>query len=214
MEILVKRGNNMKNLIKKGFTLVELLVVISIIGLLSTIAIVSLGSARAKSRDTKRIADMKQVSTALEQYYSDQGGYPSVGTAPTWPATAPSNTAGNDVILGSTNADVLSNTNAAASGTACTTTCGSFSTAGVAGIGTTVYMGNLPSYPTPGRSGTSSVCTSFALGAAYCYTSNASWAAGVFATDYRIFWELEATNPAANLNGTNCTTSNTGVVCS
>ena len=68
---------------KKGFTLVELLVVIAIIGMLSTIAVVSLGSARAKARDAKRIADMRQVSAALEIYYSDQSGYPIYGTAGT-----------------------------------------------------------------------------------------------------------------------------------
>jgi len=200
----------MKNLTKKGFTLVELLVVISIIGLLSTIAIVSLGSARAKSRDTKRIADMKQLSTALEQYYSDQGGYPSVTTAPAWPATLPSSTAGNDVILGSTNAKVLASGNAAAAGAAAGT--GSFgSTANATG---TVYMGNVPSYPTPGQSGKTADCNGWGGSAAYCYTSNTTWAAATFSTDYRLFWELEAQNPAANLNGTNCTTSNTGVTCS
>jgi general secretion pathway protein G len=61
---------------KKGFTLIELLVVIAIIGLLSTLAIVSLNSARQKSRDAKRVADIKQVQTALELYYNDNFGYP------------------------------------------------------------------------------------------------------------------------------------------
>jgi prepilin-type N-terminal cleavage/methylation domain len=55
---------------RRAFTLVELLVVISIIGLLSTIATVSLSSARAKSRDTKRMADLRQISTAIELFYS------------------------------------------------------------------------------------------------------------------------------------------------
>jgi len=64
---------------KKGFTLLELLVVISIIGLLSTIAISSMSSARARSRDAKRIADLKQVSTALELYVIDNGAYPTCG---------------------------------------------------------------------------------------------------------------------------------------
>ncbi len=62
---------------KKGFTLIELLVVIAIIGLLSTLAIVALNSARQKSRDAKRVADVKQIQTALELYYNDNFGYPA-----------------------------------------------------------------------------------------------------------------------------------------
>jgi len=62
---------------KKGFTLIELLVVIAIIGLLSTLSVVALNSARQKSRDAKRVADVKQIQTALELYYNDNNGYPS-----------------------------------------------------------------------------------------------------------------------------------------
>lgn len=62
---------------KKGFTLIELLVVIAIIGLLSTLAVIALGSAREKSRDAKRLSDLKQVQTALELYYTDNNEYPA-----------------------------------------------------------------------------------------------------------------------------------------
>ena len=62
---------------KRGFTLIELLVVVAIIGLLSTLAVVALGSARAKSRDAKRLSDLKQIQTALELYYTDKGSYPA-----------------------------------------------------------------------------------------------------------------------------------------
>ena len=61
---------------KKGFTLIELLVVIAIIGLLSTLAVVALGSARQKARDAKRVSDLKQIQTALELYYTDKNAYP------------------------------------------------------------------------------------------------------------------------------------------
>ncbi|MCX6793222.1 MAG: prepilin-type N-terminal cleavage/methylation domain-containing protein [Candidatus Falkowbacteria bacterium] len=66
--------------IKLGFTLIELLVVIAIIGVLSTMAIIALGSARAKARDSKRVADIKQISTALELYYADNSNYPTTMT--------------------------------------------------------------------------------------------------------------------------------------
>ncbi len=62
---------------QRGFTLIELLVVIAIIGLLSTLAVVSLNSAREKARDAKRLADVKQVQTALELYYTDNNAYPA-----------------------------------------------------------------------------------------------------------------------------------------
>ncbi|MCX6793221.1 MAG: prepilin-type N-terminal cleavage/methylation domain-containing protein [Candidatus Falkowbacteria bacterium] len=69
-----------KSYSKKGFTLIELLVVIAIIGVLSTMAIIALGNARAKARDAKRVADIKQISTALELYYADNNSYPTIIT--------------------------------------------------------------------------------------------------------------------------------------
>ena len=66
---------------RKGFTLIELLVVIAIIGLLSTLAVVALNGARAKARDAKRVADIRQVQTALDLYSNDSAGYPGVAAA-------------------------------------------------------------------------------------------------------------------------------------
>ncbi len=62
----------------RGFTLIELLVVISIIGLLSSIVLTSVNSARAKARDARRIADLKQIQLALELYYADNNAYPFI----------------------------------------------------------------------------------------------------------------------------------------
>lgn len=58
---------------KKGFTLIELLVVIAVIGMLASIVLVSLGPTRAKARDSKRIAEVRQMGVALEQEAADGG---------------------------------------------------------------------------------------------------------------------------------------------
>lgn len=63
-----------RKLNQKGFTLIELLVVIAIIGILSTMAVVALTGANTKARDSKRMADLKVLQTAVEMYISDNGG--------------------------------------------------------------------------------------------------------------------------------------------
>jgi prepilin-type N-terminal cleavage/methylation domain-containing protein len=112
---MVKASNN------KGFTLIELLVVIAIIGLLSTLAVVALNSARQKSRDSKRVADIKQIQTSLELYFADQNGYPT--------AASPG------VELGSTSYKSLCSN-------------GGYKAACVSGTDTT-YMGLVPQKPSP-----------------------------------------------------------------
>lgn len=62
---------------QKGFTLTELLVTISIIGLLASILLTSVFKARAKARDTKRVADLKQIQKGLELYKQLNGTLPS-----------------------------------------------------------------------------------------------------------------------------------------
>ncbi|MFA5644536.1 MAG: type II secretion system protein [Patescibacteria group bacterium] len=73
---MVKLLRMQKPIFKTAFTLVELLVVIAIIGILATLAIVAIQNTRKNARDTKRMADIKQIQTALELYFNDNGSYP------------------------------------------------------------------------------------------------------------------------------------------
>ncbi len=62
--------------LKNGFTLVELLIVMSIIGVLAAVGLGSFTSAQMRGRDAQRKSDLKQVSHALELYCADYGKYP------------------------------------------------------------------------------------------------------------------------------------------
>jgi prepilin-type N-terminal cleavage/methylation domain-containing protein len=65
---------------EKGFTLIELLVAVSILAIISTLAIANFSGAQSKARDAQRKSDFKIVREALEQYKSDKGSYPVTGT--------------------------------------------------------------------------------------------------------------------------------------
>lgn len=64
-----------------GFTLVELMVVIAIIGILATLIMVTLDNTKSTARNTRRLADIKQLQLALKMYYNDNGTYPTAITA-------------------------------------------------------------------------------------------------------------------------------------
>jgi type IV pilus assembly protein PilA len=65
-----------RKLNKKGFTLIELMIVIAIIGILAAIAIPQFASYRQKSYNSASQSDLRNVKTNLEAYYADYQEYP------------------------------------------------------------------------------------------------------------------------------------------
>lgn len=62
---------------RRGFTLFELLVSISIIGILIALGTVSFSTAQQSGRDSRRRSDVTGIRNALEQYYAINSGYPA-----------------------------------------------------------------------------------------------------------------------------------------
>jgi general secretion pathway protein G len=65
----------MKNF-KKGFTLVEMLIVVVIIGILSAALLPRLQGAQSSARDAARRSDLNQLGSAILSYYNNRGEYP------------------------------------------------------------------------------------------------------------------------------------------
>ena len=78
------KNQSVNNSQLSGFTLIEILVVISIIGFIATSAIYALNNARAKARDARRLSDIKTISKAVEMYYDDNDTYPGNGDGWHW----------------------------------------------------------------------------------------------------------------------------------
>jgi type II secretion system protein G len=70
----------MKIKFKKGFTLIELMVVVIIIAILTSIVMASFAQAKAKSRDAKRISDLAQLQLALELGFDKCNSFPQAST--------------------------------------------------------------------------------------------------------------------------------------
>jgi type II secretion system protein G len=62
---------------QSGFTLVELLIVIVVIGILATLVITTYSGIQSKARDTKRQTDINALQGQLEAYYAQNGKYPT-----------------------------------------------------------------------------------------------------------------------------------------
>lgn len=65
---------------QKGFTIVELLIVIVVIGILAALVLNTFAGVQRRARDTQRRTDVNSIATNLEVYYNDNGGYPLAAT--------------------------------------------------------------------------------------------------------------------------------------
>lgn len=73
---------------RSGFTLIEILVTVTIIAVLLSIAAVSYRSINQRSRDARRKSDVEQLRSSLEMYRTDNGSYPTdVGWDSSWIGT-------------------------------------------------------------------------------------------------------------------------------
>lgn len=59
-----------------GYTLIELLIVVAIIGILASIGLISLNGARESARDSRRMSDLSQIRLGLALYFADHEAYP------------------------------------------------------------------------------------------------------------------------------------------
>lgn len=73
----------------RGFMIVELLIVIVIIGTLTSLAYVGITDSQAKGRDAERTSDIDTIHGRLEEYFTDNGGYPSTVTVELFPSLDP-----------------------------------------------------------------------------------------------------------------------------
>lgn len=72
-----------------GFTIIELVIVIIIVGLLALIILPGIFTAPEKTRDSQRKSDLRSIKNALETYFNDHNDYPSTSSTAIVPKTDP-----------------------------------------------------------------------------------------------------------------------------
>jgi general secretion pathway protein G len=72
--------SSLKKVTQKGFTIVELLIVIVVIGILAALVITTYNGIQQKGRNTERTTDLKALQGQLEAYYAQKGSYPAIAT--------------------------------------------------------------------------------------------------------------------------------------
>ena len=66
---------------RTGFSLLELLISISILSILAAVALPTLRTRLASARDARRLQDIKSIQQAIDQYFLDNRSYPAIGTS-------------------------------------------------------------------------------------------------------------------------------------
>ncbi len=87
---------------RDGFSLVELIVVMAVVGVLAVFVFINISGQQARSRDTERTTDIDTLHSRLEEYYRDNGGYPNTFTATTFSGIDPAalkDPAGNTIAI-------------------------------------------------------------------------------------------------------------------
>lgn len=64
---------------QSGFTIVELLIVIVVIGILVALVVTTFSGIQRKARNTERESDVKAIHSQLEAYFNEEGVYPALG---------------------------------------------------------------------------------------------------------------------------------------
>lgn len=84
----------MKQSYNKGFTLIEVMIVVVIVALLAIMTLINYVNVQRRSRDARRKGDLKLIQNAIEQYYSICNYY--------YPTPAPGNKVSTSIVCGST----------------------------------------------------------------------------------------------------------------
>jgi len=83
MMITKEQMNTIRGERNKGFTLIEILIVVAIIAILASVVLVGLGPTQSLGRDARRVSDLHEVQNGLELYYNAEGKYP-IGDGSAW----------------------------------------------------------------------------------------------------------------------------------